>query len=133
MATDLETSDAATQQATRSRRQRRGKQISRPTTKSNPWKLGYDWPVLIWIAVIHLTAPLAFFYFTWQGLVAALCLAWLTGSVGVCMGYHRHLTHGSFSTYRPIRWLLAFLGGLSGEGSALTWVANHRKHHLYSD
>ena len=49
------------------------------------------------------------------------------------MGYHRQLTHGSFATYRPIRWLLALLGGLSGEGSALTWVANHRKHHLYSD
>ena len=52
---------------------------------------------------------------------------------GVCMGYHRCLTHGSFKTYRPVRWLLAFLGGLSGEGSALTWVANHRKHHHFSD
>ena len=60
-------------------------------------------------------------------------LGWLTGSIGVCMGYHRQLTHGSFRTYRPIRWLLALIGGLSGEGSALTWVANHRKHHVYSD
>jgi stearoyl-CoA desaturase (delta-9 desaturase) len=49
------------------------------------------------------------------------------------MGYHRLLTHGSFTTYRPVRWILALLGGLSGEGSALTWVANHRKHHVYSD
>ena len=49
------------------------------------------------------------------------------------MGYHRCLTHGSFKTYRPVRWLFAFLGGLSGEGSALTWVANHRKHHHFSD
>jgi stearoyl-CoA desaturase (delta-9 desaturase) len=29
--------------------------------------------------------------------------------------------------------LLALLGALSGEGSAITWVANHRKHHKYSD
>ena len=57
----------------------------------------------------------------------------MTGSMGVCMGYHRCLTHGSFKTYRPVRWLFAFLGGLSGEGSALTWVANHRKHHHFSD
>jgi stearoyl-CoA desaturase (delta-9 desaturase) len=28
---------------------------------------------------------------------------------------------------------LALLGGLSGEGSALMWVAQHRKHHAFSD
>ncbi len=49
------------------------------------------------------------------------------------MGYHRQLTHGSFCTYRPIRLLFALIGGLSGEGSALMWVANHRKHHVFSD
>ena len=36
-------------------------------------------------------------------------------------------------TYRPIRWLFALLGSLSGEGSAITWVATHRKHHAHSD
>ncbi len=89
--------------------------------------------MLVWIAVVHLSALAAPFYFTWKGLGVAAFLAWLTGSVGVCMGYHRYLTHGSFCTHRPIRLLLALIGGLSGEGSALTWVANHRKHHLFSD
>ena len=28
---------------------------------------------------------------------------------------------------------LAWLGGQSGEGGVLMWVANHRKHHAYSD
>ena len=60
-------------------------------------------------------------------------LSWITGSVGVCLGYHRLLTHGSFLTSAPVRWLLAFIGGVSGEGSALVWVANHRKHHAFSD
>ena len=32
-----------------------------------------------------------------------------------------------------MRFLFAFLGGISGEGSAVTWVANHRKHHAFSD
>ena len=95
--------------------------------------MGYDWPVITWIVVVHLGALAAPFFFTWKALGLCAFLAWLTGSIGVCMGYHRQLTHGSFSTYRPMRWLLAFFGGLSGEGSALTWVANHRKHHLYSD
>ncbi len=94
---------------------------------------GYDWPVVVWIAVVHLGALAAPFFFTWKALGICVFLSWLTGSIGVCMGYHRYLTHGSFATYRPIRWLLAFIGGLSGEGSALTWVANHRKHHMFSD
>jgi len=97
------------------------------------WKDGLDWPVLIWIAAIHVGALAAPFVFTWKALAVCGFLAWLTGSIGVCMGYHRQLTHGSFATYRPIRWLLALIGGLSGEGSALVWVANHRKHHLFSD
>jgi sn-2 palmitoyl-lipid 9-desaturase len=97
------------------------------------WHKGIDWPVVVWIAMVHILALAAPFYFSWQGLVTCGVLVLATGSLGVCMGYHRLLTHGSFKTYRPVRWLLAFLGGLSGEGSALTWVANHRKHHVHSD
>ena len=91
-------------------------------TTDNPWAKGYDWPVVIWIAVVHIGAwPRRS---TWKALGLAAFLAWLTGSFGVCMGYHRLLTHKSFQTYRPIRWLLALMGGLSGEGSALIWVAS---------
>jgi stearoyl-CoA desaturase (delta-9 desaturase) len=97
------------------------------------WQRGIDWPVVVWIGLVHVLAIIAPFYFSWQGLVACAMLIVITGALGVCMGYHRCLTHGSFKTYRPVRWLLAFLGGLSGEGSALTWVANHRKHHYFSD
>ena len=96
-------------------------------------ELGYDWPIVAWIVIVHAGALAAPFFFTWKALAICVFLSWLTGSIGVCMGYHRQLTHGSFSTYKPVRWLLAFLGGLSGEGSALTWVANHRKHHMFSD
>ncbi len=101
--------------------------------KPDRWSRGLDWPVVIWIGVLHLAAIPAFFLFTWQGFFSFLFLYWLTGGVGICLGYHRQLTHMSFQTYRPIRWLLAFLGGLAGEGSAARWVANHRKHHAFSD
>jgi fatty-acid desaturase len=96
-------------------------------------ELGPNWPIVIWIAVVHVLAVIAPFFFSWPALITCVLLAFVTGSLGVCMGYHRLLTHQSFQTYRPIRWLLAFLGGLSGEGSALTWVAQHRKHHAHSD
>ncbi len=126
-------------QRKKQRKKQRQKTVAAPAARpqnpelENIWARGLDWPIVIWIAVVHLGALAAPFYFTWKGLAIFAFLSWFTGSVGVCLGYHRQLTHGSFSTYKPVKWLLAFFGGLSGEGSALTWVANHRKHHMFSD
>jgi stearoyl-CoA desaturase (delta-9 desaturase) len=83
--------------------------------------------------VIHLGALAAPFVFSWQGVVALFVLHWMTGGLGVCLGYHRLLTHRSFKTYRPIRYLLAAIAGLAGEGTSLYWVSDHRKHHAHSD
>jgi stearoyl-CoA desaturase (delta-9 desaturase) len=87
----------------------------------------------MWIGLLHLGALAAPLTFTWSGVVALIGLHWLTGGIGICLGYHRLLTHRSFATYRPVRWLIALIGGLAGEGSAVHWVANHRKHHALSD
>ena len=92
-----------------------------------------DWPVVIWIGLIHAAALVAPFFFSWSGLAICVVLSWATGSLGVCLGYHRLLTHGSFSTTRAVKMFYAWMGGVSGEGSALHWVANHRKHHAFSD
>jgi stearoyl-CoA desaturase (delta-9 desaturase) len=43
------------------------------------------------------------------------------------------LTHRSFQTYRPVRYALAVLGTLAVEGSVIKWVADHRKHHAFTD
>ena len=94
---------------------------------------GVNWPVFLWIAGIHVAALAAPWCFSWSGLALCLVLYWVTGSLGVCLGYHRLLTHGSFATPRPVRLFFAWLGGVSGEGSALMWVADHRKHHAFSD
>jgi len=60
-------------------------------------------------------------------------LNWLTGGLGICLGYHRLLTHRGFVTFQPVRWTLAWLGGLAGQGSAIDWVTDHRVHHALSD
>jgi stearoyl-CoA desaturase (Delta-9 desaturase) len=49
------------------------------------------------------------------------------------VGFHRHLTHRSFATSRPLRTLLAMLGSAAIEGPVISWVADHRKHHAFSD
>ncbi len=56
----------------------------------------------------------------------------LTG-VGITVGFHRLLTHRSFATYPWIERTFAVLGSLAVEGSVLDWVADHRKHHAFSD
>jgi stearoyl-CoA desaturase (delta-9 desaturase) len=56
----------------------------------------------------------------------------LTG-LGVTVGFHRYLTHRSFATSRPVRATLGVLGSASIEGPVISWVADHRKHHAFSD
>jgi len=94
---------------------------------------GLEWPAVLWIGFLHLGALAAPFCFTWYGLGLALILSWVTGGLGVCLGFHRLLTHSSFKTYRPVRWLLALFGTLAGEGPPIMWVSAHRKHHRFSD
>lgn len=101
--------------------------------RPSPWRHGFDWPVLLWIGGVHLFALAAPLFFTWKGVALTLGMGWVFGSLGVCLGYHRLLTHQGFKTYRPIRRLFAWLGALAGEGPPVTWVAMHRKHHQFSD
>jgi stearoyl-CoA desaturase (Delta-9 desaturase) len=53
--------------------------------------------------------------------------------IGVTVGYHRLFTHRSFKAVRPLRWVLAIAGSMSVEGSVLSWVATHRRHHAFAD
>ena len=56
----------------------------------------------------------------------------LTG-LGITVGFHRHLTHRSFKAKTPVRAALAILGSAAVEGPVISWVADHRKHHAFSD
>ena len=58
---------------------------------------------------------------------------YLISAIGVTVGFHRLLTHRAFSTYRPIRYLLAVMGSFSLQGPVIDWVADHRKHHAFTD
>jgi stearoyl-CoA desaturase (delta-9 desaturase) len=58
---------------------------------------------------------------------------YVVSSLGVTVGYHRYFTHGSFKAKRPLRIALALAGSLASQGSVVTWVADHRRHHAFSD
>ena len=52
---------------------------------------------------------------------------------GVTVGFHRLFTHGSFKSSRLLKIALASFGSMAVEGSVTSWVATHRRHHMYSD
>jgi stearoyl-CoA desaturase (delta-9 desaturase) len=52
---------------------------------------------------------------------------------GVTAGYHRLFAHRSFRARRGIKIALALAGSLAFEGAVISWVANHRRHHAYTD
>src|SRR3989442_3195429 len=65
--------------------------------------------------------------------LAILFVGYLLTGVGITVGYHRLFTHRSFETYRSVRYAFAVLGQMAVEGDVVTWVADHRKHHQFSD
>jgi stearoyl-CoA desaturase (delta-9 desaturase) len=65
--------------------------------------------------------------------VAVFLIMYVLCGLGVTVGFHRHLTHRSFKTSRWMRGLLAIFGSVAIEGPVISWVADHRKHHTYSD
>lgn len=62
-----------------------------------------------------------------------LVVLYLITGLGITLGYHRLFTHRSFQTSRPVRAILAVLGSMAVEGGVITWVADHRKHHAFTD
>ncbi|MFL5820474.1 MAG: acyl-CoA desaturase [Solirubrobacteraceae bacterium] len=60
-------------------------------------------------------------------------ILYVATGLGVTVGFHRLFTHRSFATTRSVRWLLAVLGSAAIEGPVISWVADHRKHHAFSD
>src|SRR5712691_4094116 len=65
--------------------------------------------------------------------IAILVVGYLLTGIGITVGYHRLFTHRSFETYPADRYALALLGQMGVEGDVVTWVADHRKHHQFSD
>lgn len=55
------------------------------------------------------------------------------GCHGITIGFHRYFTHGSFKANRPLQIALAVAGSMAVEGPVVRWVADHRKHHRFSD
>ncbi len=100
-------------------------------------------------SVLEQSLVIAFMIIPVVALVAAVTLTWGWGitlldvviatiayfgtGLGVTVGFHRHFTHKSFKATRPMKVALAITGSLAFQGSIVSWVADHRRHHAFSD
>ncbi|MEV0148972.1 MULTISPECIES: fatty acid desaturase [unclassified Nonomuraea] len=53
--------------------------------------------------------------------------------LGVTVGFHRLITHGSFTARPWLRVVLGVAGSMSFQGNVIDWVAVHRRHHAFTD
>ncbi len=92
-----------------------------------------NWVTVIPIIIFHILAVGAFFTFSWANLTAFLIIWWLTGSVGIGLGFHRQLTHRGFQTPNWLKRLFAVFGSMALQGSSNDWVTTHRLHHAFCE
>ena len=94
------------------------------------------------ITVVAVVLPFAGFlaalWLLWGGAVTArdlliLAVAYVLVGLGVTVGFHRMLTHRSFEAKPWLRATLAILGSMSVQGAVIHWVADHRRHHTFTD
>ena len=68
----------------------------------------------------------------WSDLVV-FGLIYIPTGLGITVGFHRLFTHRSFKTGPAVRAVMGALGSAAIEGPMISWVADHRKHHAFSD
>jgi stearoyl-CoA desaturase (delta-9 desaturase) len=91
--------------------------------------------VFIAIPFVALLAAVPFAWgwgLSWRDVVITVVMYAISGH-GVTVGFHRLFTHGSFKATKELRAFLAIAGSLAIEGPVIRWVADHRRHHRYSD
>jgi fatty-acid desaturase len=91
------------------------------------------WANILFFAGFHGAALLAPWFFSWSALGVAIFLHWLTGSIGICLGYHRLLSHRSFRVPQWLEYILATMGAIAIQGGPVFWVGGHRQHHAFTE
>ena len=92
-----------------------------------------NWVTATFMCLFHIGAVAALFFFTWKALFVSMFLWWVSGSLGIGMGYHRLLTHRGYKTPKWVEYFLTTCATLALEGGPIFWVATHRIHHQFSD
>lgn len=83
-------------------------------------------------AAIGLPTYAYFFDYTWVDW-AMFGLMYAVTAIGVTVGYHRLISHRSFTCANWVKGCLLIAGGWALENSALKWASDHIRHHARCD
>ncbi len=97
--------------------------------------LKFNKGITIYFVIVHAIALLSFtsFGFSWSAVAVMLFLHWLTASIGICLGFHRYLTHRGFELPQWLAYFVVLCGALACQNGPIKWAAQHRMHHGGSD
>ncbi len=102
-------------------------------SKEEAQPLAFNWVTIGFFIAVHLVALLSPWFFSWSALGVTVFLHWLLGSIGICLGYHRLLSHRSFQVPKLLEYVFATIGSLAIQGGPIFWVGGHRQHHAYTE
>lgn len=91
------------------------------------------WNTTVFMIIFHAGSVAALFMLSWKVIPVTLLLWWISGSLGIGIGFHRLLTHRGYKTPKAVEYFLTFCGLLALEGGAINWVVTHRIHHANTD
>lgn len=92
-----------------------------------------SWVSVVFFAIVHGLALLAPWFFSWSAVGTMVLLHWFLGSIGICLGYHRLLSHRSFQVPKWLEYVIALIGATALQGGPIFWAAGHRLHHAHTE
>ncbi len=84
-------------------------------------------------ALNHIAFIYALFYGSWWMWLGAFLVWNIIGSFGISIGYHRLLSHRSFTTSKFYERAFSLIGCLATGGGPISWAGAHRMHHANID
>mmetsp|Transcript_29311 Transcript_29311/g.47634 ORF Transcript_29311/g.47634 Transcript_29311/m.47634 type:complete len:355 (+) Transcript_29311:108-1172(+) len=94
-----------------------------------------NWPMLIYIALVHVAGFYGLMLITssqWQTLLWAFIL-WPISGFGITGGVHRLWSHRSYKANFIFRFFTMLANSIANQGSIYHWARDHRVHHKHSE
>ena len=87
----------------------------------------------VFFVVLHALCFLAPATFSWPMAALAFVTYFATGCMGITFSFHRQLSHRAFTTPKWLEYFMAYMGTQAIQGDPITWVSDHRYHHVHTD
>ena len=82
-------------------------------------RAGLNWNTTIFMVIFHVGAIASLFMLSWKVVPVTILLWWISGSLGIGMGFHRLLTHRGYKTPKLVEYFLTLCGLLALKAAQL--------------